>query len=114
VDVATGRYQNTAARFHFFTSATAVPLLPEEDEVTGSYARFSVTDKPGVLAGLTAELNKRGVSVLSMHQGKPNPKREASIEICTHVVLSRDFFAAIHAIDASDLTIEPTVTLRCL
>jgi homoserine dehydrogenase len=40
VDVCTGRYQNTAKRFQFFTSAQEAHLLPEADEVTGSYARF--------------------------------------------------------------------------
>ncbi len=114
VDVATGRYQNTALRFQFFTSAHNVPLLPEDDEVTGSYVRFLVNDKPGVLAGITAELNKKGVSVLSMHQSNPNKHGQASIEICTHAVLSKHFFQAIRAIDESGLTVQPSVTLRCL
>ncbi len=114
VDLCTGSYQNTAARFHFFTSAKAVPLLPEAEEFTRSYARFAVPDRPGILAGITAELNKKGVSVLNMHQGTPNKQGQALIEICTHAVLSKDFFAAMNAIDTLKLTSSPTVTLRRL
>jgi homoserine dehydrogenase len=114
VDVCTGRYQNTAKRFQFFTHALEARLLPEADEVTGSYARFLVPDKAGVLAGITAELNKKGVSVLSIHQGTADPNGHALIEISTHTVRSKDFFDAINAIDASGLTLKPTVTLRRL
>jgi homoserine dehydrogenase len=114
VDICTGSYQNTASRFHFFTSADSVPLLPEADEVTCSYARFAVPDRPGILAGITAELNKKGVSVLNMHQGTPNIQGQALIEICTHAVRSKDFFDAINTIDRLNITVQPTVTLRRL
>jgi homoserine dehydrogenase len=114
VDVCTGRYQATASRFQFFTSARAVDMLPEAEEVTSSYARFSVADKPGVLAGITNELSKQGVSVLNIHQGTPDMKGRALIELSTHPLRSADFFAAIHAIDRSGLVLQPTFTLRRL
>jgi len=114
VDVCTGRYSATASRFQFFTSAIAVPLLPEDEEVTSSYARFAVADKPGVLAGITGLLSKQGVSVLNIHQGTPDRNGQALIEVSTHPLRSADFFAAIHAIDKSGLTLKPTVTLRRL
>jgi homoserine dehydrogenase len=114
VDICTGRYQNTAARFQFFTSADAVPLLPEAEELTCSYARFAVPDRPGILAAITAELNKKGVSILNMHQGTPNIHGQALIEISTHAVRSKDFFVAINTIDSLGITVQPTVTFRRL
>ena len=114
VDVCTGRYLATASRFNFFTSANEVRLLPEAEEVTSSYARFVVADKPGVLAGITNELSKQGVSVLNIHQGTPDPRGRALIEISTHPLRSADFFAAINTIDGSGLTLQPTVTFRKL
>jgi homoserine dehydrogenase len=114
VDVCTGRYQATASRFQFFTSAHAVRLLPESEEVTSSYARFLVTDKPGVLAGITSLLSKQGVSVLNIHQGTPDRAGRALIEVSTHPLKSADFFAAITAIDHSGLTLQPTITFRRL
>ena len=114
VDVCTGRYELTAKRFQFFTNAREVPLLPEAEEITSSYARFMVADKPGTLAKITNELSQQGVSVLNIHQGTPNAKGQALIEICTHPLLSASFFAAVNAIDKSGLTLQPTVTLRRL
>ncbi len=114
IDVCTGRYVMTANRFQFFTSAEAVRLLPEPEEVTSSYARFVVMDKPGVLAAITNELSKQGVSVLSIHQGTPDPNGRALIEISTHPLRSADFFKAINTIDSGALTLQPTVTLRRL
>jgi homoserine dehydrogenase len=114
VDICTGRCLATATHYRFFTSTQEARLLPESGEVTSSYARFVVADKPGVLAGITNELSKQGVSVLNIHQGTPDPKGRALIEISTHPLLSADFFAAITSIDASGLTLQPTVTLRKL
>jgi homoserine dehydrogenase len=114
VDVCTGRYLATASRFQFFTSAHSVQMLPESEEVTSSYARFLVADRPGVLAGITGLLSKQGVSVLNIHQGTPNRNGQALIEVSTHPLRSADFFAAINAIDKSGLTLKPTVTLRRL
>jgi homoserine dehydrogenase len=79
VDVCTGRYLATASRFQFFTSAHSVQMLPESEEVTSSYARFIVADKPGVLAGITGLLSKQGVSVLNIHQGTPDRNGQALI-----------------------------------
>lgn len=114
VDVCTGRYQATAQRFEFFTNVREVRVLPEAEEVTGSYARFSVSDRPGVLAGITNALSKRGVSVLSIHQGTPGTSGKAIVEIVTHPLRGGSFFEAITEIDRSGLTLEPTVILRRL
>jgi homoserine dehydrogenase len=114
VDVCTGRYQATANRFRFFTTATDVALLPEDAELTGSYARFLVPDRAGVLAGITQVFSQHGVSILSIHQGAPDSQGRATIEVVTHPLTSRSFFAAIHSIDGSHLTLTPTVTLRRL
>jgi homoserine dehydrogenase len=114
VDICTGRYQATAKRFQFFTNAQAVSILPESEEVTGSYARFVVPDRPGILAGITNELSKHGISVSSIHQGTPSAAGEAVIEIITHPLRAGDFFTAINAIDHSRLTLRPTTILRRL
>jgi homoserine dehydrogenase len=114
VDVCTGRYQATATRFSFFSAAHDVVFLPEDAEMTGSYARFLVPDRAGVLAGITQLFSQHGVSILSIHQGTPDGQGRATIEVVTHPLTSRSFFAAIHAIDDSRLTLKPTVTLRRL
>jgi len=114
VDVCTGRYQATASRFRFFSAAHDVALLPEDAELTGSYARFHVPDRAGVLASITQIFSQHGVSILSIHQGTPDAQGHATIEVVTHPLTSRSFFAAIHSIDGQQVTLTPTVTLRRL
>jgi len=114
VDVVTGRYQLTSSRFNFFTTTAPLRLLPETEEVTSSYARFQVPDKPGILAGITNLLSQHGVSVQSIHQGQPDDRQCATIEVVTHPLPGGSFLTAIEAIDRQGLTIKPTVTLRRL
>jgi homoserine dehydrogenase len=114
VDVATGRYQHTAAQFAFFRGGREIAFLPESEEHTGSYARFVVPDKPGILAGITQRLSNHGVSVLSIHQGEPQAGTRAMIEIVTHPLRGGSFLSAVADIDRNGLTLEPTVCLRRL
>ncbi len=114
VDVCTGRYQATARRFRFFTNAEPLTFLPEDEEVTSSYARFAVPDRAGILAGITNGLSQQGVSVLSIHQGAADAQGHACIEITTHPLRGGHFLKAIKHIDDSGLTLHPTVTLRRL
>ena len=114
VDVATGRYQATASRFSFFTAGSDVPLLPEQEELTGSYARFSVADRTGVLAGIAAILSQHGVSVRSLRQADVEMAGQATIEAISHPVRGGSFLQAVEQIDRSGLTNAPTVAYRRL
>jgi homoserine dehydrogenase len=115
VDVLTGTAA-TSAHYAFLDPAQAKPvqLLGEDDETTGSYARFHVPDRPGVLAGITVTLGKAGISVLGIHQGRPAADGSATIEVITHPSRGGAFLRAVAEIDSSGLTLRPTVTLRRL
>jgi homoserine dehydrogenase len=113
VDVCLGRYQLTAQHFALFRGRSEPAFLAESEEHTGSYARFVVPDRAGVLAGITQQLSQHGVSVLSIHQGEPSEGR-ALIEIVTHPLRGGSFLSAIDSIDRRGLTLEPTVCLRRL
>ena len=114
VDVCSGRYQATASRFAFFRPGHEVKLLAETDEFTASYARFTVPDKSGVLAGIATILSTHGVSLRSIHQGEPGVDGSAIIEAITHPLRGGSFLAAVDTIDRSGLTVRPTVILRRL
>ena len=113
IDVVSGRYQATASSYRFFHGGADPRLLPEADEITGAYARFAVADMPGVLAGITASLSTHGASVMSIHQGQAENGR-AAIEVVTHPLRLGAMQDAVAEIDATGLTIEPTVLLRRL
>lgn len=115
VSLCTGGYQAMAKRFVFGRADQVPPkLLPESEEVTGSYARFLVPNKTGVLAGITAILSTHGISVRSINQGEPDSDGRATIEAITYPLRGGSFLAAVAAIDASRLTVRPTVILRRL
>jgi hypothetical protein len=100
--------------YQFFRSGPNIQLLPESEEVTGSYARFTVPDKIGVLAGIATILSKHGLSLSSLHQGEPDKSAHAVIEAITHPYRGGSFLAAIDEIDRQGLTVSPTVALRRL
>jgi homoserine dehydrogenase len=115
VDVLIGRAAATGRYFSLFASGGSPPrIVGEAEEITGSYARFLVSDRPGVLAGIARVLGDRGISVQSLHQERPASDGRAVIEVLTHPSRGGDFLAAVAAIDAAGLTALPTVTLRRL
>jgi homoserine dehydrogenase len=112
IDVLSGRYQLTARQFPFFAARPTPAIVDVAEELTGSYARFAVADKPGVLAGITNLLSQHGASVLSIHQGAADAKGRATIEVSTHPMRGKSFLDAVEAIDGSGLTLYQTVCLR--
>jgi homoserine dehydrogenase len=114
VDVCAGRYQETFSRFHFVTAGTPVPLLPEAEEFTASYARFTVADRTGVLAGIASRLSSHGISFSSLRQMASDGSGPATIEVLTHPIRGGAFLDAVEAIDAAGLTLRPTTILRKL
>ncbi len=114
VDVASGRYQHTATSFSFFRQGSALTVIDENHEETGSYARFHVADKPGVLAKIVTTLSQQGASILNIHQEAPSVDQTAMIEVITHPMLGGAFLKAISLIDGAGLTQKPTVCLRRL
>ncbi len=114
IDTAIGRTERTFNQFSFFQSPNEPRILPESEEMTGSYARFITQDRPGVLAGITQILSTHNVSVLSMYQGEPDGDGHAVIEVVTHPVRGGAFLAAVATIDSRGITAQPTVCYRKL
>lgn len=112
VDVVSGRYQATVGHYGFFTHQQSIPLIPEADEVTACYARFTVADRPGVLAGIAATLSRSGASVQSIYQAGATDGKVTSIEVVTHPLRLGSFREAVNAIDQQGLTVCPTRILR--
>jgi predicted regulator of amino acid metabolism with ACT domain len=88
-------------------------LLPEVDEYTASFARFTTPDKPGILAGITQVLSAHQISVRSMYQGEAQDGK-AEIELVTHPVRGGAFLDAVAEIDRRGITCAPTTCYRRL
>ena len=112
VSIASGAYQQISKHSGYIHNAEAVQRLAESDEQTGSYARFTVQDQPGVLAAITNTLSKYGINILSVNQEVFSEDKHAVVEVITHPSFTGDFLAAIEKIDSLGMTLEPTVILR--
>jgi homoserine dehydrogenase len=114
VDVVSGRYQATVGHYGFFTGEVSPTIRDEADEITAGYARFTVADRPGVLAGIASALSQAGASIHSIYQGAAQPDTTTTIEVVTHPLRLGTFRAAIAIIDHQGLTVAPTRVLRKL
>jgi homoserine dehydrogenase len=103
VDVAIAKKSGVAGQ-----STRAIRLAPRAvapmDDVEGRYYfRFSVFDRPGVLARITGALGERGVSIEQMvQQGRGSTDVPVDVVMLTHETKESSVQAALGAIGASD------------
>ena len=89
--------------------AFAMPVASLDDAVAAdpgerrerSYLRFTVTDKPGVLAELTAAMRDGGVSIESLIQRGAAPDGGVLVAMTTHECTGRAVDAALERLDGS-------------
>lgn len=112
VGIASGAYQDTANHFTFFEPSYNVPVVSEREEVTGSYGRFTVPDRPGILAGISACFAERGISIQSIRQDRPAENDRAILETITHPCPGGDFLDAVQAMQKQGLLVENPVLWR--
>ncbi len=91
-------------------------ILPPEEEVSRRYFRFTVEDKPGVLASLAKALGDVGISIYQAVQ-KVDPEQEGSavpIVFMTHSARQKDVDAALAKIREFPFVKAEPVHLRVL
>lgn len=76
------------------------------------YLRFTVVDRPGVLAQIAGELGRCGISISSMVQQGRREGQTVSIVIKTHMAKERDVQTALRAINLKAFVSEPTTLIR--
>ena len=76
------------------------------------YFRFTVVDRPGVLAKISKVLGQHRISISSVIQKDPNEARSVPLVIVTHEALEKDVQRAIRLIDRLDVVRRPTMLLR--
>jgi len=88
-------------------------VIKPMDEVSGKYyLRFSVLDKPGVLARITGVLGKFNISIESMIQSARMAGETVPIVIMTHEALEKDIRQALEEIDCLDVISEKSRLIR--
>ncbi len=83
-----------------------------EDIELAYYLRFSVIDKPGVLAGISGVLSEYGISIANVAQEERNEGETVPVVIITHKAREGDMRKAISKIDSLDYVTSGTVVIR--
>ncbi len=103
VDVAIARKSGVAGKMTRAIRLGERKLAPMADVETRYYVRFSVYDRPGVLAKITGALGERGVSIEQLvQQGRGTADVPVDVVMLTHEAKEAAIQAALETIAKSD------------
>ncbi|HEX5038286.1 MAG TPA: homoserine dehydrogenase, partial [bacterium] len=97
---------------HGHAPLRAIALQPMDDLVTEYYLRFSVVDKPGVLAQIASLLGESDISIASVYQQERDLGSKVPIVVMTHQAREKNIQKAISKIDKLDAVLDKTVLIR--
>ncbi len=89
-----------------------LPIKPIGETSSKYYLRFSVVDKPGILAKISGALGENGISIESMVQSASKKGEVVPIVIMTHEAREMDVRKALEKIDSLSITTEKTNLIR--
>ncbi|HTY21051.1 MAG TPA: homoserine dehydrogenase [Geobacteraceae bacterium] len=89
-----------------------LPIKPIGEIVSKFYLRFSVLDKPGVIARIAGELGRNNISIESMMQTARSAQESVPIVIMTHEARELDVRNALAEIDSFDIVSEKSNLIR--
>ncbi len=116
IDVVTGRAVLTSRVLNLW-SEPGVPVRrkPPEEIRSRYYLRFTIADRPGVLAALAQILGRHGISIASVIQHDPGDDAPQNspvpLVIMTHLAVEAELQAALREIDVLDVVHAPSVCL---
>lgn len=109
-DIMAGAPQRIA--MDFYCEKTKIGILPIEDVRTRYYARFSVFDRPGVLAGITSAFGRNKISIASIVQKEGSAPGHVPVILLTHEAVERNVRAALAEIDTMEFVRGRTQLIR--
>jgi homoserine dehydrogenase len=110
IDIARGR--TTPVWGAHSAALSDAPSVPMSDHVGCYYLRIMVTDRPGVIADVTAALRDEGVSLESMLQRGRAPGEAVPVVLVTHETNEASMSAALTRIAALDSVLEAPTLIR--
>jgi homoserine dehydrogenase len=116
IDVVVGRSALTARALNLWSEAAPPPRLAPASQITSRYyLRFTIADRPGVLAALAQVLGAHGISIASVIQHDPGDDAPddspVPLVIMTHHAIEASVTAALAEIDQLDVVEAPSVCL---
>ncbi|MGP0069448.1 MAG: homoserine dehydrogenase [Isosphaeraceae bacterium] len=116
IDVVSGRAGLPARLRNLWSeSVPPVPLTPPSQVKSRYYLRFTIADRPGVLARLAQVLGEQGISIASViqHDSGDNASTHSPVPlvIMTHLAIQADLHTALEQIDRLDVVHAPSICL---
>ncbi len=87
-------------------------LVPIDEVRARYYLRFTVVDRPGVLAQITTILGKNDISLSAVTQKEHHPKNAVPVVALTHAAKEQSVRKALSEIDSSQVVKDKTVLIR--
>lgn len=114
IDVARNIAGKTPIRvpMNFYSSTNAVRVKTIDSVTSRYYLRFTVEDRPGVLASITSDLGSQGISIASVMQKEWHPDNSVPVIILTHQALEKGINLALRKIEQSDYIRAKTQLIR--
>jgi len=114
IDVVTGRAALPSRYLGpGFASSAATPLAPSNTIKSRYYLRFTIADRPGVLAKLAQILGEQGISIASVIQHDPGDDAPddspVPLVIMTHHAVQADLHTALAEIDRLESVHAPSI-----
>jgi homoserine dehydrogenase len=110
-DILSGSVGRISATGFLPNAKKRLPLKPMDSIKTGYYLRFTVDDKPGVLAKMTGILGSNGISIDSVIQ-KGRSGGSVPLVILTHEAMEKNVQDAMRKIDHLPSTRARTMLIR--
>ncbi|MCU0608773.1 MAG: homoserine dehydrogenase [Chitinispirillaceae bacterium] len=96
----------------FYSTEWTVPVKPLDAIVTRYYLRFTVLDKPGVLASISGLLGAEGISLASVMQKEGFPEKGVPLIFITHAASESKIRSVIARVEATGFTKDKTQVIR--
>ena len=114
IDVAKNIAGNTPIRIpmHYYSTGKTIDIQPIETILSRYYLRFTVLDKPGVLASITSFLGNQGISIASVMQKEGYSDNSVPVIILTHSASEKGVRAALSEIEKMDYIKDKTQVVR--
>ena len=116
IDVLVGRAALTARALDLWSDPAHGPMLAPPDQVRSRYyLRFSIADRPGVIAAIARVLGDHRISIASLIQHDPGddatPTTPVPLVMMTHHAITAHLRAALAEIDRLDVVKLSTICL---
>ena len=116
MDVIVGRAALTFRAMNLWSNDAVSPRLVASDQVRSRYyIRFTIADRPGVIAAIAKVLGAHGISIASLIQHDPGddaaPDAPVPLVMMTHLAIEAHLLDSLREIDRLDVVHAPSICL---